>query len=109
MVVQYQGARARRTLGTRAAAPGHVVHMLTDEQQYSRHADAAQPCWMWCGTASESHMSPTQLALSQPGSLQVLLVCVVGCMGCAVKVRKIKLGSEKTPPEAEPLYVIVLN
>ena len=43
-------------------------------------------------------MSPTELALSQPGSLQVLLVCVVVCMGCAVKVRKIKLGSEKTPP-----------
>ena len=32
MVVQYQGARARRALGTRAAAPGHLVNMLTDEQ-----------------------------------------------------------------------------
>ena len=39
-----------------------------------------------------------QLALSQPGSLQVLLVCVVGCIGCAVKVRKKKLCSKKTPP-----------
>ena len=39
-----------------------------------------------------------QLALSQPGSRQVLWVCVVSCMGCAVKVRKKKLGSEKTPP-----------
>ena len=29
MVVQYQGARARRALGTRAAAPGHVVKVTT--------------------------------------------------------------------------------
>ena len=33
MVVQYQGARARRALGTRAATPAHPVNMLTDEQQ----------------------------------------------------------------------------
>ena len=50
MVVQYQGARARRALGTRAAAPGHVVNMLTDEQQYSRHADAAAV--LLCGRAT---------------------------------------------------------
>ena len=31
MVVQYQGARTRRAIGTRAVAPGHVVNMLTDE------------------------------------------------------------------------------
>ena len=43
-----------------------------------------------------------QLALSQPGSRQVLWVCVVSCMGCAVacgQVRKTKkLGSDKTRP-----------
>ena len=30
MVVRHQGARAQRALGTRAAAPGHVINMLTD-------------------------------------------------------------------------------
>ena len=50
MVVQYQGGRARRALGTRAAAPGHVVNMLTDEQQYSRHADATAV--LLCGRAT---------------------------------------------------------
>ena len=49
-VVHHQGARARRALGTRATVPAHVVNMLTDEQQYSRHADAAAV--LLCGRAT---------------------------------------------------------
>ena len=50
MVVHHQGARARCALGTHAAAPDHVVNMLIDEQQYSRHADAAAV--LLCGRAT---------------------------------------------------------
>ena len=50
MLVQYQGARVRRALGTCAAAPGHVLNMLTDEQQYSRHPGAAAVLLCSCAT-----------------------------------------------------------
>ena len=42
-----------------------------------------------------------QLALSQPGSLQVLLVCVVGCMGCAGQVQKKSWVRRKHPLYAD--------
>ena len=54
---RHGGAVPRRSRTTRswyprcgAAAPGHVVNMLTDEQQYSRHADAAAV--LLCGRAT---------------------------------------------------------
>ena len=110
MVVHYtRSARATPALGTYAAAPSHVVNMLTDEQQYSRHADAAavwycsavscQPLSVrWCGTASELSYFAHSLPLSQPGSLQGLLVCVVGSMGCAVEIQENTVYSDKTAP-----------
>ena len=106
MVVQYQGARARAILGTRAATPGHAVNMLTDEQQYSRHPDAAVV--QLCGGATphcevvwhslRALILRPQLALSQQGSLQGLLVCVVGCMGCAGQVQEKGVYSRETAP-----------
>ena len=103
--VQKQGERARAAHGTCAAAPGRAVDMLLDERPCSRHVGAAS-C---SSTAVPRHCEVVwhsrtalifrpQLALSQPGSRQVLWVCVVSCMGCAVKVRKKKLGSGKHPP-----------
>ena len=50
MVVHDPGVRARRALGIRAAAPGHVVNMLTDEQQHSRRPGAAAV--LLCGRAT---------------------------------------------------------
>ena len=91
MVVHYQGVRARPALGACAAAPDHPVDMLTDERPYSRLPDAA--AMQLCGRATplcevawhslRALICRLQLALSQPGSLQVVLVCVVCCMGCA--------------------------
>ena len=90
-----------------SAAPSHAVNMLTDEQQYSRHADAAVV--QLCGRATRhcevvwhslrALISRPQLALSQPGSIQGLLfVCVVGCMSCAGQVQETTVYSEETPP-----------
>ena len=46
--------------------------------------------------------------VSQPGSLQGLLVCVVGCMGCAGQVAKFRkrVYSEKTPPVLYSKYQV---
>ena len=80
-------------------------YMLTDEQQQGRHADAAavllcvlpRHCEVVWHNLRALICRP-QLALSQPGSLQVLLVCVVRCMGCAVRSQeKTLVFREDTP------------
>ena len=43
LVVQYP-PRALASWCLRCAAPVHLVNMLTDQQQYSRHADTAAVC-----------------------------------------------------------------
>ena len=106
MVLHYQGVRVRPALDTCAAAPSHAVNVLTDEQQYSRRPGAAAV--LLCGRATplcevvwhslRALICRPQLALSQPGSLQVLLVCVVGCMGCAGQVQKKECGFREDTP-----------
>ena len=80
--------------------------MLTNERPCRQHPDAAAVQLYGCVArhcqvvwhSLRALISCPQLAPSQPGTLQVLWVRVVGCTGCPEQVRKNKAGSEKTPP-----------